>query len=70
MNPLSLRFLIAGSVIVVGGIAIAVTGAGVGEGAGWKGAVVIAAGAGLIVSGWMRRAGAPPAADRKADIEP
>lgn len=60
MSPLALRFLIAGLIIVGGGIAIAATGAGVGEGAGWKGAVVILAGVGLMVSGWLRRAGTSP----------
>lgn len=62
MNPLALRFVIAGGVILVGGIAIAVTGAGVGEGAHWKGAVVMLAGIGLILSGILRRSGtsAPP----------
>lgn len=60
MNPLALRFIIAGSAIVVGGIAIAVTGAGVGEGAVWKGGVVILAGIGLIASGLARNTNAPP----------
>lgn len=60
MSPLALRFIIAGAVIVAGGIAIAFTGAGVGEGAIWKGAVVVLAGLGLIVSGWQRRSEFPP----------
>ncbi len=60
MNPLTLRFITAGVVIIVGGIAIAVTGVGVGEGAVWKGAVVAAAGAGLIVSGLLRNRTLPP----------
>ncbi len=55
MNPLTLRFIIAGLVIIVAGIAIAVTGAGVGEAPELKGAVVAAAGAGLIVSGLVRQ---------------
>lgn len=62
LNPLALRFVIAGTVIVIGGIAIAVTGAGVGEGAVWKGALVALAGFGLIVSGVSRRASSSPPA--------
>jgi hypothetical protein len=55
MNPLAARFLIAGAVIVVGGVSIAVSGQGVGEGAAWKGTVVVLAGLGLMVAGWNRR---------------
>jgi hypothetical protein len=55
MNPLSIRFIIAGSVILAGGVAIAITGAGVGEQAGLKGTIVILAGLGLIISGWLHR---------------
>jgi hypothetical protein len=54
VHPLTIRFAVAGLVIIVGGVAIAATGAGVGEGAVWKGALVAAAGAGLIVSGIVR----------------
>ena len=49
------RFILAGAVIIAGGVAIAMTGAGVGEGALWKGAAVAALGAGLIVTGFLRR---------------
>jgi hypothetical protein len=55
MHPLTLRFIIAGIVVAAGGIAIAVTGAGVGEGAVWKGSVIAIAGAGLIVSSILRQ---------------
>ena len=54
VDPLVPRFLIAGAVIVCMGIAIAMTGAAVGEGAVWKGAAVGALGIGLIVSGLLR----------------
>lgn len=60
MDQLALRFIIAGIVIVAGGVAIAVTGEGVGEGAVWKGGVVVLAGLGLMVSGWYRRHGTTP----------
>jgi len=60
MNPLNLRFIIAGVVIIVAGIAIATTGAGVGEGAVTKGAIVAAAGGGLIATGIMRQFRPPP----------
>jgi hypothetical protein len=60
MDRIAVRFLIAGAVIVVGGISIAATGAGIGEGAGWKGALVILAGLGLMLSGWNRRHGVSP----------
>ena len=49
------RFLLAGAVIIAGGIAIALSGAGVGEGALWKGAAVALLGAGLIATGLLRR---------------
>jgi hypothetical protein len=55
MNPLAVRFLLAGGVIVVGGVSIAVLGEGVGEGAVWKGGLVVLAGLGLMVAGWKRR---------------
>jgi hypothetical protein len=55
VNPLAFRFIFAGIVIIVAGIAIATSGAGVGEGAVWKGSLVAVAGAGLIVSGFMRQ---------------
>ncbi len=61
MNPLNLRFIIAGIVIVVAGIAIAVTGAGVGEAPEVKGAVVAAAGGGMIVTGILRQLRPPQA---------
>ncbi|HEY3967307.1 MAG TPA: hypothetical protein VGM05_22295 [Planctomycetaceae bacterium] len=54
MDPLVPRFVAAGAIIVFGGIAIAATGAGVGEGAVWKGAAVAAVGIALIVSGLLR----------------
>ena len=54
MDPLIPRFLIAGAVIVCMGVAIAVTGAGVGDGALWKGGAVALLGSGLIVSGLVR----------------
>lgn len=57
MDPLALRFVIAGGVILLGGIVIAVTGAGVGEGPVWKGGVVMLAGIGLVISGMLRRNG-------------
>jgi hypothetical protein len=55
VNPLAFRFIFAGIVIIVAGIAIATSGAGVGEGAVWKGSLVAAAGGGLIVSGLLRQ---------------
>lgn len=55
MDRLALRFVVAGIVIIVGGIAIATTGAGIGEAPEWKGALVAALGAGLIVSGVRRQ---------------
>ena len=54
MHPLTLRFIIAGVVIVVGGAAIAFTREGVGQDAPWIGGLVAAIGAGLIVSGLLR----------------
>ena len=60
MNPLAFRFVFAGIVIIVAGIAIATSGAGVGEGAVWKGSLVGAAGAGLIISGLLRQFRPPP----------
>jgi hypothetical protein len=60
VKPLTLRFIIAGTVIIVAGIAIAVTGAGVGESPEAKAAVVAAAGAGLIVTGILRQFRPPP----------
>lgn len=54
MDPLISRFLTAGAVIVCMGVAMATTGAGVGEGAIWKGAVVAAMGVGLVVTGVVR----------------
>lgn len=55
MDRLALRFVVAGIVIVAGGIAIATTGAGIGEAPEWKGAVVVSLGIGLIVSGIRRQ---------------
>lgn len=55
MHPLTIRFIIAGLTVIAGGIAIAVTGAGVGEGAVWKGALVAAIGVSLIVAGLRRK---------------
>ncbi len=59
MDPLVPRFVTAGAVIVFGGIAIATMGAGVGEGAVWKGAAVAVVGLALIVSG-LKRYWKPP----------
>jgi len=42
MHPLTLRFIIAGVVIVVGGAAIAFTREGVGQDAPWIGGLVAA----------------------------
>lgn len=55
MHPLTIRFIIAGLTVVVGGVAIAVTGSGVGEGAVWKGAIVAVIGVSLIVAGLRRK---------------
>jgi drug/metabolite transporter (DMT)-like permease len=54
MTNLTPRFIIAGIVLVVAGIAIAVTQEGVGPDASWVGGVVAAIGGGLIVSGVRR----------------
>jgi hypothetical protein len=54
MNPVSARLIIAGALIVFMGVAIALTGAGVGEYPVQKGAVVGMLGIGLIGSGLFR----------------
>jgi hypothetical protein len=54
VDPLVPRFVIAGLVIVCMGVAIAVTGAAVGEGALWKGAGLGALGIGFIATGALR----------------
>jgi hypothetical protein len=54
VDPLVPRLLIAGAVIVCMGVAIATTGAAVGEGAAWKGLAVGVLGFGLIISGLLR----------------
>lgn len=59
MHPLVPRFLAAGAVIICMGVAIATTGAGVGERAIWKGAAVAAMGVALIITGLVRY-GKPP----------
>lgn len=54
MDPLVPRFVIAGLVIVCMGVAIAMTGAAVGEGALWKGAGLSVMGIAFIVTGALR----------------
>ena len=54
VHPLTLRFIIAGIVLLVAGVTIGVTRAGVGEEATVIGGLVAAIGAGLIVSGVAR----------------
>jgi hypothetical protein len=54
VDPLVPRFVIAGLVIVCMGVAIAVTGAAVGEGALWKGAALSTMGIAFIVTGALR----------------
>ena len=56
MHPLRIRYVIAGTVIIVAGVAIAITGAGVGEGALWKGIAVAVVGAALISTGLRLKA--------------
>jgi hypothetical protein len=60
MNPIALRFIVAGLAIAAGGVAIVITKAGVGDEPEWKGAIVVLAGAGLVLSGWLRRHGVRP----------
>lgn len=54
MHPLTRRFFIAGTVLIVAGVAIAVTREGVGQDSGIVGALVAAIGVGLIASGVLR----------------
>lgn len=53
----SSKLMVAGLVVCIGGIAIAVIQEGVGQNAVVKGTIIALAGLGMAIHGWLRRNG-------------